>query len=112
MLPARDKVIRFFLIVAFAAAAVAPMLAFGVPGGNDAVQHYEFAQQVVDTIREGGLFPSFASNSNHGLGDVGLRVYPPAAYYLLAFAYFVFGSWYSASIVVLFFLFIKGAIGG
>lgn len=87
------------------------MLIRGIPGGNDAVQHYEFAQQVVDAIRGGELFPHFAGNSNHGFGDVGLRVYPPLSYYALAITYFAFGDWYAASIAVFFLIFLIGGIG-
>ncbi len=102
---------HFAIIALFAAVAVLPMLFRGIPGGNDAVQHYEFAQHVVDAMRSGEFFPSFAGNANHGFGDVGLRVYPPLSYYGLAFAYFIFGEWYAASIAVFFFIFLLGGIG-
>jgi hypothetical protein len=103
------------LIAVMAIIAVAPMLLRGIPGGNDAIQHYEFAQQVVDSVKSGDLFPSFAGNSNHGLGDVGMRVYPPLSYYVLAGFYLVLGDWYSASIsafILIFSLVQSGSISG
>jgi 4-amino-4-deoxy-L-arabinose transferase-like glycosyltransferase len=103
------KHIAFIALMALI--AVAPMLFRGIPGGNDAIQHYEFAQQVVDAIDSGHAFPSFAGNSNHGLGDVGMRVYPPLAYYVLAAFYFVFGEWYFASIATFYLIFFIGALG-
>jgi hypothetical protein len=102
---------HFAFIALMAVVAVAPMLIRGIPGGNDAVQHYEFAQQVVDSIRTGDAFPAFAGNSNHGLGDVGLRVYPPLSYYILAGFYLTVGDWYFASIFAFFLIFLIGAGG-
>ena len=102
---------QFCWLLLFAVLAVAPMLIRGIPGGNDAVQHYEFAQQVVDAVRSGEIFPHFAGNANHGFGDVGLRVYPPLSYYALAIGYFAFGDWFTASIAVFFLIFLIGGIG-
>src|SRR5436190_2485814 len=98
-------------LLLFAILAVAPMLIRGIPGGNDAVQHHEFAQHVVDAIRAGEWFPHFAGNANHGFGDVGLRVYPPLSYYALAIAYFAVGDWYTAGIAVFFLIFLIGGVG-
>jgi len=102
---------QFCWISLFAVLAVTPMLIRGIPGGNDAVQHYEFAQHVVDAIHAGEWFPHFAGNANHGFGDVGLRVYPPLSYYALALSYFGFGDWYAASIAVFFLIFLIGGLG-
>jgi uncharacterized membrane protein len=102
---------QFCWISLFAVLAVTPMLIRGIPGGNDAVQHYECAQHVVAAIHAGEWFPHFAGNANHGFGDVGLRVYPPLSYYILATAYFAFGDWYTASIAVFFLIFLIGGIG-
>jgi hypothetical protein len=102
---------HFLFIALMAVVAVAPMLIRGIPGGNDAVQHYEFAQQVVDSVRSGQLYPAFAGNSNHGFGDVGLRVYPPLAYYVLAGSYLVCGDWYFASICTFLLIFLIGGVG-
>ena len=111
MTPPKPELKMFCWLFLFAVIAVAPMLFRGIPGGNDAVQHYEFAQQVVDAFRAGELFPHFAGNANHGFGDVGLRVYPPLSYYALAIGYFAFGEWYAASIFVFFLIFLIGGVG-
>lgn len=99
------------VMIVFSMIAIAPMFVRGIPGGNDAIQHYEFAQHVVDAFQDGMIFPSFAGNANNGFGDVGLRVYPPLAYYGLAFSYLVFGEWYLASIATFFLIFLIGAVG-
>ena len=102
---------HLLFIALMAVIAVTPMLFRGIPGGNDAVQHYEFAQQVVDAINSGDIFPSFAGNSNHGFGDAGLRVYPPLSYYVLAGFYLFTGEWYAASLCTFFLIFFVGALG-
>jgi len=103
--------IDYAIIAAFAAVGVLPVIFWGVPGGNDATQHYRFVHHVVDALRAGDIFPSIAGNSNHGFGDVGLRIYPPLAYYAIAFIFIVTGDWYVASLVTFFLIFLIGGIG-
>lgn len=100
------------LIIAFIALiAVLPMLLWGMPGGNDRGQHFQFAAHVYDAVSNGQIFPSVAGLANNGLGDVGIRFYPPFAYYLLSVSFAVFGDWASASIFVFFLIFFFGSLG-
>lgn len=107
----RSPYLPFAAVILFAVAAVLPIAFRGIPGGNDAVQHYEFARQIVDAINEGSVYPLFAAHSNHGFGDVGLRFNPPFAYYVLAVSYLLLGDWFSASILSFFLIFLIGALG-
>lgn len=87
------------------------MMMFGVTSGNDATQHYQFAATVYDALSHGEIYPSFSGNVNNGLGDVGLRFYPPLTYYLMAGSYFIGGDWYFGSLITFFLIFFAGGFG-
>ena len=70
-----------------------PIALLGVPKGNDLPQHFQFAVVFRDSLSHGAPFPSWSANVNSGYGDVGVRFYPPLAYYLLVLFYGVFGMW-------------------
>lgn len=95
----------------FALIAVFPLLYNGVAGGNDLRQHYQFAETIRASIQTSEFYPSISGTANNGLGDVGLRFYPPAVYYILAIFQILFGSWYYASLFTFFLLFFTGGVG-
>jgi hypothetical protein len=102
---------NYAMIALFAFVAVLPIAFQGMPGGNDTTQHYEFAQHIYESLRQGSIYPSFAGNANHGFGDVGLRFYPPLSYYVLVMLYTVSGDWFFASFAMFFLVFLAGGLG-
>jgi 6-pyruvoyl-tetrahydropterin synthase related domain len=71
-----------------------PILLLGIPDGSDLAQHLQFASTFYDSILSGDFFPGWASPDNHGFGSIGIRYYPPVAYYLMAFTQMVTNNWY------------------
>jgi len=98
-------------MAAFAIVAMLPTYFNGVPSGNDEAQHYQFAWTVDHAIANGTLYPSYASESNHGYGDVGIRFYPPLASYVLTALNFVTRDWYFASLLAFTSVFFFGGLG-
>ena len=82
------------LFVGLAAFLITLPIAFsGVPDGNDLAQHLRFAKVFHEAISSGDFFPGWAGGENMGFGSIGIRYYPPVAYYLMAFTQFLTGSW-------------------
>jgi hypothetical protein len=99
------------LIATFAVIAMLPMYFYGVTGGNDQQQHYQFAWTVYQSIKSGEIYPGVAGDTNRGFGDVGLRFYPPLTYYILASAYAGVGDWFYASLLAFTLVFFAGGLG-
>lgn len=91
--------------------SIMPIAFFGIPDSNDLPQHYRFAQIYFNSLSNGEFFPGWAGNENFGYGDIGLRFYPPLAYYVLASARILVGNWYDASWLTFTFWMILGCIG-
>ncbi len=108
-----NKRLNFDLSVLFLASIiiVLPIFIWGVPNGSDTTQHYQFAITFFDSIQNGNFYPSWASNTNHGFGDVGIRFYPPFAYYVMVGFRFLSGNWYDASVLAFLFWFFLGGVG-
>lgn len=107
----RQFVRQIGLILLFAVVAMVPAFINGVPSGNDQAQHYQFAWTVFQSVKSGDFFPSYAADTNHGLGDYGIRFYPPLTYYLLAGLFAVLQDWYFASLAAFTLVFILGGAG-
>lgn len=90
---------------------ILPIVYFGIPDTIDLPQHYKFAQTYYDSIINGDLFPGWAGNENSGYGDIGIRFYPPLAYYFLAFGRILTGNWYDASWLTFMFWMVLGCLG-
>jgi hypothetical protein len=82
-----------------------------MPGGNDLPQHYRFIYTFFDAIRSGDIYPSWPGNTNLGFGDVGIRFYPPLAYYLVILFRFMTESWTIALASSICFWFFVGGLG-
>lgn len=102
-----------YLAIACLAAfvAVLPVKIYGVPDGNDLLQHYQFALTFHDAIAAGDFFPGWAAKANYGFGSVGIRFYPPLAYYVMAFLQFLTGDWNNTSWLAFSFWMILGSAG-
>jgi uncharacterized membrane protein len=90
---------------------ILPILLNGIPYGNDLKQHYQFAASIEDALKTGDFFPNWAQNENNGYGGVGLRFYPPIAYYVLTFGKILTGNWYDGSVLAFTFWMFLGGIG-
>lgn len=109
--PAKNG-LRYPLLIAAASLALAlPILLWGVPGGNDLPQHFQFAQAFKENILNGVLHPGWAEEPNSGFGDVGIRFYPPLGYYVLTFFSLFTGSWWLAAFLAVWFFFFVGGLG-
>ena len=87
------------------------MLVWGITYGNDLTQHFQFASEVYNSVSSGIIYPGFSADANDGLGDVGLRFYPPLTYYVLSALFFVFGDWHVAALACFLIIFTAGGIG-
>ncbi len=99
------------MLLCFSVVVVLPMYFNGIPDGNDLSQHYQFAQTYKAAIADGTIYPGWSAPSNMGFGDVGIRFYPPFAYYVLVAAESVTGNWYDASLITFCFWFYLSGIG-
>lgn len=108
----RNRVI-FDLSIIFLISILAtiPMYIYGIAGGNDMYQHFQFAQTFYDAIMRGDYYPSWAMNPNFGVGDVSVRFYPPLTYYSLSLFRFITGNWFDATCLHVAFLFCVSGIG-
>lgn len=79
---------------------VLPAIVFGMPNNNDLANHYHFAVPFYEALRQGDVYPGWLATPNFGYGDVVVRFYPPALYYLLAAGRAITGNWYTASLLV------------
>ncbi|HEY2866334.1 MAG TPA: 6-pyruvoyl-tetrahydropterin synthase-related protein, partial [Pyrinomonadaceae bacterium] len=102
---------NIFLIFFAAVLVTTPIIMFGVPKGNDLPQHFQFALVFRDSLAHGVLYPSWAPNVNSGFGDVGVRFYPPLAYFLLVLFYAVFSNWVYATAATICLMFFVGGTG-
>jgi len=102
---------NILLLLLAAVLITAPIIIFGIPKGNDLPQHFQFAVVFRDSLAHGVLYPSWASDVNSGFGDVGVRFYPPAAYYLLVLLRAVSNNWAYATAATVCALFFVGAVG-
>src|SRR5262245_26535685 len=73
--------ISFLLFFCFATFAL-PLLS-GLPSGYDMVTDIRFASALKEAMLTGHFVPGWA-NDNFGFGSIGIRFYPPLAFYLLA----------------------------
>ncbi|MEZ5345142.1 MAG: 6-pyruvoyl-tetrahydropterin synthase-related protein [Pyrinomonadaceae bacterium] len=101
--------IGFILFIAILVTAVAPF--WGIPDGKDLAQHFHFANTYFDAIRSGDLFPGWGNKENFGYGSIGIRFYPPLAYYVAAAFRILTGNWYDALSLSLFFWMFLGMLG-
>lgn len=104
----RAQISIIFLVVA---AIMLPMAFVGIPDGYDLMQHIRFAAAYQDSILAGDLVPSWAADDNFGFGSIGIRYYPPLAYYVLAVTKMLTGSWYDSFWINSFGWMLLGCVG-
>ena len=85
--------ITFLFLFCFATFGL-PLLA-GLPSGFDMVTDIRFASALKDAMLAGEFFPGWA-NDNFGFGSIGIRFYPPVAFYVLAITELFIGDWFWA----------------
>ena len=88
-----------------------PAMFLGMPKNNDLANHYHFAIPFFEALRHGDLYPGWLAAPNYGYGDVVVRFYPPALYYLLAAGRAITGNWYAGSLLVMSCLSALGSLG-
>ena len=104
----------WFCLTCILPAACLAMLAIplvGIPDGYDLAQHLQFAVTYYDAMLAGDFFPGWAAPENFGFGSIGIRYYPPFAYYLLAVTQMLTGSWYETVWINSFVWMFAGCIG-
>jgi hypothetical protein len=102
---------RLIFVALGALAIMAPTLIWGTPSARDLSNHFRFALPFYDSLRAGHLYPGWLAESNSGYGDASFRFYPPALYYLLAFARMLTGNWFAATLLTANLLSVLGALG-
>lgn len=98
--------VLLFCIVTF----LVPILFWGLPDGFDLWTDLRFASAFSETLKNGGYFPVWA-NDNFGYGSIGIRFYPPLAFYGLALAHLATGDWFTAFCINLTFWMCLGCVG-
>jgi hypothetical protein len=88
-----------------------PIYYSGMPAGNDLPQHYRFIYTFYDAVRSGDLYPSWPGETNLGFGDIGIRFYPPLAYYVVILFRSLIESWTTALAAAICFWFFVGGLG-
>lgn len=108
----RARETRLLLIVAIvSAAALLPMVVWGIPQGADLTNHLRFVMPFYESFKAGTLYPGWLAESNNGYGDPRFRFYPPGLYYLLTATRMLTGDWYWGTIVALLLIAIAGGLG-
>jgi 6-pyruvoyl-tetrahydropterin synthase-like protein len=111
-MPVSIKKLSPGLLAAFAGViAILPAILFGVPNNNDLANHYHFAIPFYEALRHGEIYPGWLATPNFGYGDVVVRFYPPALYYLLAGTRAIAGNWYAATLIAVTGLSALGSLG-
>lgn len=82
-----------------------------MPGGNDLPQHYRFIHTFYDSVRSGDFYPSWPGDTNLGFGDIGIRFYPPLAYYVVIIFRSLTESWTTALAGAICFWFFLSGLG-
>lgn len=100
--------ILFLFLFCFASFGL-PLLS-GLPSGYDMVTDIRFASALKDAMLSGHFFPGWA-NDNFGFGSIGVRFYPPIAFYLLALTEMLTADWFWAIWANLFFWMFLGSVG-
>ena len=93
------------------ALVILPAVVFGIPNNNDLANHYHFAIPFHGALSHGDWYPSLFASSNLGYGDVVVRFYPPALYYLLSASRFIVGNWYAGSLLTITVVSSLGSLG-
>lgn len=97
-----------FVITCF---VMLPLPLQGIPLGADLTQHLQFASTFQHAILSGDFFPGWAASDNHGFGSIGIRFYPPLAYYLMGLTQIVIENWYDTFWLNAFFWMFIGTVG-
>ena len=111
MIESLKRFLPSLLALLAGAVVVLPAIVFGMPNNNDLANHYHFAIPFYEALRHGDLYPSLFASANFGYGDVVVRFYPPALYYVLAVTRFITGNWYAGSLLAITFLSALGSLG-
>lgn len=106
-----NKWLYFGIIFLAAVLVMLPIAFFGIPEGHDLPQHFQFANAYYDSLMTGDGFPNLSSRENFGYGSIGIRFYPPFAYYTMAFFRIICGNWFDAAWVTFTFWMIVGCAG-
>ncbi|HEX3142914.1 MAG TPA: 6-pyruvoyl-tetrahydropterin synthase-related protein [Pyrinomonadaceae bacterium] len=101
MIPFAKRIMPAALALAAGAVVVLPAILLGMPNNNDLANHYHFAIPFYEALGHGDLYPSLFASPNFGYGDVIVRFYPPALYYLFAAGRFLAGNWYAGSLMTI-----------
>ena len=88
-----------------------PIYYFGIPGGNDLPQHFRFVYSFYDAVHNGEIYPALPGDTNLGFGDLGIRFYPPLAYYAVVLFRSFTESWTAALAAAICFWFFVGGLG-
>src|SRR6266536_3500833 len=98
------RIVPPLLALLAGAVVVVPAILSGIPRNYDLANHYHFAIPFYESLRQANLYPGWLASSNLGYGDVAVRFYPPALYYLLAGGRTIAGNWYAGTLLVVTFL--------
>jgi hypothetical protein len=111
MIQTAKRLLPALLALIPGAAVVLPAIVLGMPNNSDLANHYHFAIPFYEALRHGDLYPSLFATPNFGYGDVVVRFYPPALYYLLAAGRFITGNWYAGSLLAITVVSALGSLG-
>ena len=89
----------WLMIVAIGVLVSLPLCIYGLPFALDLNHHYRTAVGFYDSIVNGDYYPSWHPSTNGGFGDLSVRFYPPALYYMLSGFRLITRDWFLAGLL-------------
>jgi uncharacterized membrane protein len=101
----------YLMIAAIGGAACLPLYLYGLPLVLDLNHHYRTVLGFYESIVSGNYYPSWHPSTNGGYGDLSVRFYPPALYFMLSAFRLITHDWFLASLLAATSWAITGALG-
>jgi uncharacterized membrane protein len=98
-------------IIAIGMLTCLPLYLYGLPLVLDLNHHYRTALGFYESIVNGNYYPSWHPSTNGGYGDLSVRFYPPALYFMLCGFRLITRDWFLAGLLTATSLTTAGLLG-
>src|SRR5262245_16299574 len=86
----------WLIVIAIGILVSLPLCLYGLPLALDLNHHYRTALGFYESITNGNYYPSWHPSTNGGYGDLSVRLYPPALYFMLSAFRIITRDWFLA----------------